>query len=50
MPSDHVYMLETCEEAVGLLRRLVRGSDVILVKGSRAMKMDEIVSALSVGS
>ncbi|MGD2147648.1 MAG: UDP-N-acetylmuramoyl-tripeptide--D-alanyl-D-alanine ligase [Anaerolineae bacterium] len=50
MPADQVYMLKDCEEAVDLLKGLVRGSDVVLVKGSRAMQMEEIVSALSVGS
>jgi UDP-N-acetylmuramoyl-tripeptide--D-alanyl-D-alanine ligase len=47
MPSEQVYMLKDNGEAISLLKRLVRGDDVILVKGSRALKMEEIVNALS---
>jgi UDP-N-acetylmuramoyl-tripeptide--D-alanyl-D-alanine ligase len=47
MSSDQVYMLEDNDEAIRLLKQLVRGDDVVLVKGSRAMKMEEIVNALS---
>ena len=50
MSSDQVYMLGDNEEAVSLLKRLVGGNDVVLVKGSRAMKMEEIVNALSLAS
>jgi UDP-N-acetylmuramoyl-tripeptide--D-alanyl-D-alanine ligase len=47
MSSDQVHMLQDNDEAIRLLKQLVRGSDVVLVKGSRSMKMEEIVSALS---
>jgi UDP-N-acetylmuramoyl-tripeptide--D-alanyl-D-alanine ligase len=43
-------MLEDNDEAITLLKQLVRGDDVVLVKGSRAMKMEEIVNALSFAS
>jgi len=38
--------LEENAEAIALLEKMVTSDDVILVKGSRAMKMDDIVSAL----
>jgi UDP-N-acetylmuramoyl-tripeptide--D-alanyl-D-alanine ligase len=47
MSPDNVHMLENNDEAIDLLERTVKGEDVILVKGSRAMKMEEIVNALS---
>jgi UDP-N-acetylmuramoyl-tripeptide--D-alanyl-D-alanine ligase len=50
MPSDQVFMLEDNDEAIPLLKELVREDDVVLVKGSRAMRMEEIVNALSIAS
>jgi UDP-N-acetylmuramoyl-tripeptide--D-alanyl-D-alanine ligase len=50
MSSNQVHMLEDNDEAITLLKQLVRGDDVVLVKGSRAMKMEEIVNALSFAS
>lgn len=47
MSSDAVHMLDDNDEAVRLLKDLVRGDDVILVKGSRALKMEQIVDSLS---
>jgi UDP-N-acetylmuramoyl-tripeptide--D-alanyl-D-alanine ligase len=49
MPPDRVYVLEDSGAAVALLEGLVAEQDVILVKGSRALRMDEIVSALGRG-
>ncbi|HDQ71715.1 MAG TPA: UDP-N-acetylmuramoyl-tripeptide--D-alanyl-D-alanine ligase [Chloroflexi bacterium] len=46
MPSDRVFLVEGCAEAVAILSKLVTGDDVILVKGSREMQMEEIVNAL----
>ncbi len=41
----------TCdaEEAVPALRALLQPDDVALIKGSRAMRMERIVTALSAG-
>lgn len=44
-PRD-VIMCDTGAGAVDVLQKLVKPGDVILVKGSRAMRMEEIVSAL----
>jgi UDP-N-acetylmuramoyl-tripeptide--D-alanyl-D-alanine ligase len=46
MPAGRVHIVEESAEAVALLERMVTGGDVILVKGSRAMQMEEIVNAL----
>ncbi len=49
MPPDRVYVVEENAEAVAVLEQIVTGDDVILVKGSRAMRMEEIVNALGRG-
>jgi len=46
MPADRVHILEDNTQAVALLKQMVTGDDVILVKGSRAMEMEEIVNVL----
>jgi UDP-N-acetylmuramoyl-tripeptide--D-alanyl-D-alanine ligase len=46
MPADRVHIFEENAAAIALLQELVTGGDVILVKGSRAMQMEEIVNAL----
>jgi len=46
MSPDGVHIVEENADAVALLEEMVTGDDVILVKGSRAMRMEEIVSAL----
>lgn len=46
MPTAQVHSTGTAGEAIALLRRLVTAGDVILVKGSRAVHMDEIVAGL----
>lgn len=47
MPDDQVQMLEDNAAAISVLKETVTGGDVVLVKGSRAMKMEDIVAALS---
>jgi UDP-N-acetylmuramoyl-tripeptide--D-alanyl-D-alanine ligase len=47
MAPDAVHILEDNAQAIGLLMELVAPADVILVKGSRAMQMEDIVMALS---
>jgi UDP-N-acetylmuramoyl-tripeptide--D-alanyl-D-alanine ligase len=46
LAADTVHMVETKAEAIDLLRPLLRDGDKVLVKGSRGMAMEEIVSAL----
>jgi UDP-N-acetylmuramoyl-tripeptide--D-alanyl-D-alanine ligase len=46
MPSERVHIVEDNVAATGVLEGLVGEGDVILVKGSRAMKMEEIVNTL----
>ena len=49
MPPERVHILEDNAAAIHLLEDLVQEGDVILIKGSRAMQMEEIVNALSQG-
>ena len=46
MPADRVYIVEGNTDVVALLEQMVTGDDVILVKGSRALQMEEIVNEL----
>ena len=46
MSSDQVHIFEENAEAIALLEKIVSRDDVILVKGSRAMKMEDIISRL----
>ncbi len=46
MPAERVHLVGTNAEAIALLDGMVTANDVILVKGSRALKMEEIVNAL----
>jgi UDP-N-acetylmuramoyl-tripeptide--D-alanyl-D-alanine ligase len=50
MPAAHIASLASNQEAVDLLGGQIRSGDVVLIKGSRGMHMDEIVSALGVGT
>ena len=47
MPAAAVQHVETNAEAVTLLRTLSQPGDIILVKGSRGTKMDQIVADLA---
>ncbi|WP_026485530.1 UDP-N-acetylmuramoyl-tripeptide--D-alanyl-D-alanine ligase [Caldanaerobius polysaccharolyticus] len=46
MEVSNIYKVRDNREAIGLLKRLLKRDDVVLVKGSRAMKMEEIVNFL----
>ncbi|HNS49626.1 MAG TPA: UDP-N-acetylmuramoyl-tripeptide--D-alanyl-D-alanine ligase [Anaerolineae bacterium] len=47
MPSDTVHMAADNAEAAALLQRIVQRGDTVLIKGSRAMHMEEIVAAIT---
>ena len=46
MPADRVHIVEGNAEVIALLEQMVAEGDVILVKGSRGMQMEEIVNTL----
>jgi UDP-N-acetylmuramoyl-tripeptide--D-alanyl-D-alanine ligase len=47
MPPDKVLALDNAEAALAELRSIMGPGDVVLVKGSRAVRMDEIATALT---
>lgn len=47
MPPGSVHSVGCNAEAIALARELIRQDDVVLVKGSRGLEMEEIVSALT---
>jgi UDP-N-acetylmuramoyl-tripeptide--D-alanyl-D-alanine ligase len=49
MPPADVSIVASNQEAVGVLREWMEPGDVVLVKGSRGMEMEEIVQALRAG-
>jgi len=46
LPARSIHYCRTAREAAGVVRQLAAPGDVILVKGSRGMKMEEFVTAL----
>jgi UDP-N-acetylmuramoyl-tripeptide--D-alanyl-D-alanine ligase len=46
MPEDQVVILEDSQQAIEYLQDRVGENDVVLVKGSRGMRMDLIVAGL----
>jgi len=46
-PASKVHILENNDQAIELLREIIAPKDVILVKGSRGMQMEEVVMALA---
>jgi len=47
LSKDQVLFAEGNTQAIAMLRQVMRAGDVILVKGSRGAKMEEIVAALA---
>ena len=45
--TQHIYSFLKNQEVIAFLKSIIGPSDVILIKGSRGMKMEEIVEALS---
>jgi UDP-N-acetylmuramoyl-tripeptide--D-alanyl-D-alanine ligase len=50
LPAGHVTHFETVVPAIESLRRRIGAGDVVLVKGSRGMRMDQIVDSLAEGT
>jgi UDP-N-acetylmuramoyl-tripeptide--D-alanyl-D-alanine ligase len=48
--EDLIQECDTSEEVIDLLRQSLSGDDVVLVKGSRSMRLDRIVSSLEATS
>ncbi len=48
MEEEKVFVEEDNDSAIARLREIVAPGDIILVKGSRGMKMEEIVAALAI--
>lgn len=46
MQKSHVFSFDTTEEALSYLSGMLKENDVVLVKGSRGMKMERIVEGL----
>lgn len=49
LPAEAITQLETSEEAIEVMRKRLSKDDVVLVKGSRGMHMDQIVPSLETG-
>lgn len=47
MAKERVYSVDRARDAVPLLEEIIETDDVILVKGSRAVELDQVVAALS---
>ncbi len=47
LSAEDVTMVANNQEALAVLQKLIRRDDIVLIKGSRAQRMEEIVNALS---
>lgn len=47
LPKENVFRFDNTDEAISHIKEFVKEGDIILIKGSRAMKMEKIVKALS---
>jgi UDP-N-acetylmuramoyl-tripeptide--D-alanyl-D-alanine ligase len=48
LPPEAIIEVETNDQAISHLRQIIQRDDIVLVKGSRSMAMEEIVAALQV--
>jgi UDP-N-acetylmuramoyl-tripeptide--D-alanyl-D-alanine ligase len=47
LSTERLFITKNFEEAVNLIQRAIHANDMVLVKGSRALGMDQIVPAIS---
>ena len=47
MAPEAIHMVEDNDAAIAYLRRVIEPGNIVLIKGSRGMTMEQIVSALS---
>jgi UDP-N-acetylmuramoyl-tripeptide--D-alanyl-D-alanine ligase len=50
LSADQIHSFPDSEKAIDFLKGFLKENDVVLVKGSRGMRMDKIVTALEAGS
>jgi UDP-N-acetylmuramoyl-tripeptide--D-alanyl-D-alanine ligase len=48
LAKQFVSALDTSDEVIALLKTILREGDVVLIKGSHSLRMDQIVHALEV--
>jgi UDP-N-acetylmuramoyl-tripeptide--D-alanyl-D-alanine ligase len=48
LSPEAITQVESNDQAIAHLRELIQHGDVVLIKGSRSMAMEEIVTALQV--
>ena len=47
LAPERLFFTKTSDEAIALIQRAIHANDMVLVKGSRALGMDQIVPAIS---
>jgi UDP-N-acetylmuramoyl-tripeptide--D-alanyl-D-alanine ligase len=47
LTPERLFVTKTSDEAIALIQRAIHANDMVLVKGSRALGMDQIVPAIS---
>jgi UDP-N-acetylmuramoyl-tripeptide--D-alanyl-D-alanine ligase len=48
LAADHIYYCADREQCITLLQTMLAAGDMVLIKGSRGMVMEDVVAALSV--
>ncbi len=46
LPMEKIFSFENTEEALATVRKLVKAGDIVLIKGSRAIRLDKIADAM----
>src|SRR5439155_15361826 len=48
LAADHIYYCADRAQCIALLQSMLQAGDIVLIKGSRGMEMEEVVAALAV--